>query len=262
MSFRKSLARLLPHNGLAFRVARKIVNLHEGDNEFDMHTNGELRVMHRVLPQCQVVFDIGANVGEWTELAVSIAPRARYHCFEPSAETFRRLTARKLPENVRRNNFGLGSAAEERTLFVFADGSGANSLHNRVGTPSSHCTEERVVVRTLDDYCAEESLDGIDFVKIDVEGHELSVMRGASRMLGEGRIGVVQFEYGGAYIDARALLKDVWDLVEHSRAEYAFYKIFPHSPRRMPKYLQTLETFQYSNWLIVRNDWIRRLELE
>ncbi|HKR62464.1 MAG TPA: FkbM family methyltransferase [Thermoanaerobaculia bacterium] len=255
MSMRTALAHLVPHHGLAFRLARKIVNLHHGDNDFDFQTNGELRVMRTVLPHCRVVFDIGANVGEWTELALTINPNLQIHCFEPSAATFARLSALNLPANVTRNHFGLGSEAEERTLFVYAEGSGANSVHFRIGTPAAPIGEERISLRTFDDYTKDE----VDFVKIDVEGNEVAVLRGASNALRAGRIGVVQFEYGGAYIDARVLLKDIFELVENLNRDYSFFKIFPDGPRPVPRYVQTLETFQYSNWLIARKDWVARL---
>lgn len=259
MSFRKWLGRRMPTNELAFRVARKVVNLHQGDNEIDIRTNGELRVMRTVLPHASVVFDVGANVGDWTTLALQIAPEAQIHCFEPSAPTYAVLAGRDLPANVRRNHFGLGSESADRTLFVYAAGSGANSLHLRAGTGYTQDEREHVTVRTLDDYCAAEGITEIDFVKVDVEGHELFVFRGAERTLTTGHIGVMQFEYGGAYIDARALLKDIWDFVSSMKAGYSFFKIFPDGPRHIPEYLQTLETFQYSNWLIARADWVPRL---
>jgi FkbM family methyltransferase len=258
-SLRKALAKALPSNDLAFRIARKIVNLHHGDNDCDLHTNGELRLARAVLPHCSVVFDIGANVGEWTELALTINPRASYHCFEPSNATFRILSAKPFPANVRRNHFGLSSAAEERTLFVYAEGMGSNSLYLRTGLDAKQEIEETIALRTFDDYCGEQQIAEVDLVKIDVEGHELSVLRGASRMLSEGRIGVLQFEYGGAYIDARTLLRDVWEHVLSLNPSYAFFKLHADGPHAVSRYEQTLETFQYSNWVIARSDWTAKL---
>ena len=69
----------------------------------------------------------------------------------------------------------------------------------------------------------------------------------------------LQFEYGGCYIDSRVLLKDVWDLVRSINGDYAFYKLFPEGPRRVNAYEQRFETFQYSNWAVVRRDWMDRV---
>jgi FkbM family methyltransferase len=259
-SLRSAVTSLLPRRSrFAYRVANKLVNLYNGDNDSDIHTNGELRAAQLALPYAKVVFDVGANVGDWTELALAINPGAQLHCFEPSGPTFRKLSTHGFPQNVRLNHFGLGSASEERTMYVYDEAVGSNSLYRRVGLSADQRAEETVRLATFDDYCASENVERVDFVKIDVEGHELSVLRGAKRMLFESRVGVVQFEYGGCYIDARVLLRDIWQLVDEAKQGYAFYKIFPERLERIPEYRQTLETFQYSNWIIANPEWQRRL---
>lgn len=256
---RKAAAMFLPRNGFAFRVARKIVNLHHGDNDCELETNGELRLARAVLPQCRVIFDVGANVGDWTSLALEIQRDASYHCFEPSVPTFALLKERAFPSSVRRNAFGLSDAAEQRKMFVYAEGLGSNSLYFRTGLETTQELEETVSLRTIDDYCAEQKIDAIDFMKIDVEGHELSVLRGARQMLTEERIGLIQFEYGGCYVASRTLLKDIWDYVLGLSSSYSFYKLHSDGPHPVPRYDLTLETFQYSNWVVARKDWAPRL---
>jgi len=250
-SIAKRLAALLPvRNDLLYRLARKIVNLHDGDNDIDMRTNGELRFMREQLRDARVVFDAGANVGDWTAAALEINAHARYHCFEPSRATFARLAARAFPPNVIRNDFGLSDRAGEARLHVFYEGCGANSLYARVGTEDTPKETELVRLETIDDYCARHAIDEIDFLKLDLEGHELAAMRGAARMLREHRIRVVQFEYGDTYIDAGTHLKDVYSLAD-SVGGYAIHKLFPRGTRRM-EYRQTLETHLYSNWAMMR----------
>jgi FkbM family methyltransferase len=252
---RDGVVALMPKRSrLVYRLAAKLVNLYENDNEFDMARNGELRLARRVLPHARVVFDIGANVGDWTAAALEINPAAEIHAFEPSPTTFQILTARHFPGSVHCNPFGLGDAAEERELFVYEDGSGANALYHRRGLANQPVKSERVSLRTLDDYCRAQSVERIDFAKIDVEGHELTVLRGARRMLAAGAVGMVQFEYGGCYIDSHALLKDIWELVEETNPAYSFFKIYPNELRPAPAYQQAFETFRYSNWAIVHPD--------
>lgn len=261
MTFRSALTALLPRrNRLVYRLARKLVNLYEGDNDVDIQTNGELRLARLALPHARVVFDVGANVGEWTDLALAINGSAEIHCFEPSGATFRRLSSRGYPSNVRLHPFGLGAEASERTLYVFEEGSGGNSLYRRDGVSTRQESKEAVRLRTVDAHCGDSQIERVDFMKIDVEGHELSVLQGAERMLTERRIGLVQFEYGGCYIDARVLLKDIWQLVEAANPAYGFFKIFPNRLERVPSYRQTLETFQYSNWIIATPEWQERLK--
>ena len=249
----KALVSVLPvRSELLYRFARKIVNRHDGDNDINMRTNGELGLMRERLPEARVVFDVGANVGDWTAEALKITARADYHCFEPSPTTFRTLAAKSFPPNVFRNNFGLSDTPHEAQLFVFSDECGANSLYARVGTDEVPKGEETIRLETIDGYCEARGIDRIDFLKLDVEGHELAALRGATGMLRERRIELVQFEYGGTYIDAGTHLKDMYALVDFIGGGYAIHKLFPDGLRRPVAYTQTLETHLYSNWVIVR----------
>src|SRR6185503_3798072 len=83
--------KLLPDNDLLYRFCRRYVERYNGDNNGDMRTNGELGLLQKVLPGAQTVFDVGANVGSWVGVALTINGVARYHCFEPSATTWRAL---------------------------------------------------------------------------------------------------------------------------------------------------------------------------
>jgi len=212
--------------------------------------------MRAVLPKCASVFDVGANIGDWTALALEINPKLKIHCFEPSVATFQRLQARHGGMQVRCNNIGLSSLSGELTLHVFADGSGENSIYRRQGLEdgwgrASQSQTEIIRVETLDGYCQRVNLQIIDFLKVDVEGHELEVFKGAKRMLENGAIKHIQFEYGGCNIDARILLKDIFDLFV--TYHYALYKIYPHELRHVPRYDQRLENFQYQNWVALAN---------
>jgi FkbM family methyltransferase len=244
---------------LVYRLASKLVDAFNGDNNHDMATNGETRFARLMLPHAQVALDVGANVGDWTALALSINPQLAVYAFEPHAHAFRLLSDRTWPAAVHLHPLALGADDGDRTLFVFGQGCGGNTLHARTGAPDRHQAEESVRVRTLDGVCAELGIERIDFLKIDVEGHELAVLRGAERMLTEGRIGVVQFEYGGCYLDARTHLRDVWELLHATRPDWAFFKIFPARLEPVLEYKQTLETFRYSNWAALSPQWVQKL---
>lgn len=249
---------LLPvENRMLYRFSRKVFHRANADNNDDIRTNGERVLMRRVLPKATVVFDAGANVGDWTAEALLINARAQYHLFEPSPTTFEYLRGRSFSANVTLNNAGLGGTEAEMDLFIFGDGLGANSLYDRNGTDAVEQRRERVQITTLDAYCSRNKVERVDFLKIDVEGHELAVLRGARRLLSEHRIAVTQFEYGGTYIDARVLLRDVWEYVDSLGAGYAIYKLLPDGIRRCPEYRQAFETFQYSNWTIMRPETAR-----
>jgi len=215
----------------------------------DPSRNGEFRLLRHAISGARVVFDVGANIGDWTAAALAMNAAAQYHCFEPSVATYARLAGRHFPVNIHLNRCGLGAEAEERELFAFAHAS-CNSLYLRHGLDDSSCGRERVALETLDRYRNAHRVEQIDFMKIDVEGHELAVLSGAKESLRLGLIGLIQFEYGGTYIDARCLLKDIWELLDSLGPHFEIYKIFPHHLLRLRRYHQKWETFQYSNWLI------------
>ena len=250
---REYLANNVPRNNFFYRACKSYVDLFNAENNDNIHTNGELRLMRSVLPKCKTVFDVGANIGEWTALAMEINPLLQIHCFEPSDATFQLLQARG---GAICNNFGLSSQPGEMTLWVFTDAAGINSLYKRQGLEdgwglAEQQRKETARFDTLDAYCQRSGMQMIDFLKVDVEGHELEVFKGAKEMLEKSAIKYIQFEYGGCNIDARLLLKDIFDFF--TPYHYVLYKIYPHDQRCVSRYDQRLENFQYQNWVAVAN---------
>jgi FkbM family methyltransferase len=253
---RRALWSLVPSNSpLIYRLAKRYVDLYNDENNDDIETNGEFRLMQRNLPECETIFDIGANVGLWTTLALRIKPTAHIHCFEPSRNAFQRLLSNRFPPNVVCNNFGMSSAPGKAKLYLFDEGSGINSLYQRQGLESfglsTQQREETITLGTVDHYCLERGIQAIDFAKVDVEGHELEVFKGMTRMLRSRQVRIIQFEYGGCNIDAGVLLKDIFAFFKSF--SYTFYKIFPKGLKPVVKYDQRFENFQYQNWAIIKN---------
>jgi FkbM family methyltransferase len=252
----KTLVSIVPaHSQRVYRWCKQYVDHYNGENNDQIETNGELRLMQRNLPQCRMVFDVGANVGTWAALALKINPRLDLHCFEPSHVTYQQLISNHFPQNVRCNNFGIGSAPGEAKLFIFENAAGINSLYQREGLQSFGLSTpqrtETVHLETIDNYCQGHRIEIIDFLKVDVEGHEMEVFKGAERMLSSGCVNIIQFEYGGCNIDAGVLLKDIFNFFKP--LSYSFFKIYPQELRSIATYDQGLENFQYQNWAFVRN---------
>ncbi|MBK6327506.1 MAG: FkbM family methyltransferase [Chloroflexi bacterium] len=254
MTIKNRLFNFIPaNNQTLYHFCRRYVDRYDGVNDSDMTTNGETKLLTAVIPACQVVFDVGANVGHWTQAVLALNPQATIHAFEPSTAVYQQLMAQNLPHNVRARPLGLSSAPGEQILYVFPQHSGLNSLYARAHAPqetSAAQPQERIQLTTLDDYCQKEQVTAIDFLKIDVEGHDLAVLQGARKMLENGRIHLIQFEYGGTHIDARIFLKDFFALLQPYG--YALHKIHPHGLKKYDRYQPALDTFQYQNWLAVR----------
>ena len=145
---------------------------------------------HHVRPG-DTVLDVGANVGVYTMLLARwIAPSGRVHAFEPAPDAFRLLT-----DHLALN--GLSHAAVVTRAAVGDDIGrvqfrtvGAGGLGHTVAVPLHHATVGsdiiEVAATTIDAYCAEHDLRP-DLIKVDVEGAEMNVLRGAARTLIEHR---------------------------------------------------------------------------
>lgn len=252
------LLKILPLNQHLYNFCKSYLEKHNSDNNCDIHTNGELRFMKRNLGNCSMVFDIGANAGEWTKLALKINQNIELHCFEPGSHAFKTLISNNLPENVICNNFGFSSTKCEGPLYAFENDSGATSLYQREGLENGWGLKppkwkEMAKLDTLKNYCHEKNITEIDFMKVDVEGHEFEVIKGGKSLFDSAQVKIIQFEYGGCNIDSHVFLKDIFDFFKDMN--YSFYKIYPDFIRPFQRYDQRIDNFQYQNWLIIRKDY-------
>ena len=132
-----------------------------------------------------VLFDVGANVGlTVTEMQV-VFPQARIYAFEPNPRTFAELESRH-GGSATLENLAVGSAAGRLTLHATPYSTNDSLLAPAWKNAQSEKVEVDVV--TLDDYCARHDIAAIDLVKIDTQGFDLEVLRGAERLLSGRRI--------------------------------------------------------------------------
>ncbi|MFG0257606.1 MAG: FkbM family methyltransferase [Phycisphaerales bacterium JB043] len=184
------------------------------------------RLVRRMDRSPAVVFDVGANRGQFLDMMLARldTDRVRFHVFEPSAATFELLRARhEATPNTTLNQLGMGASSGTMTLFLDSEGSELASLTRRDIGYLGHSMDiqERVEITTVDEYCAAQAIERIDLLKLDVEGHELDVLRGGEGMLSEGRVAMIAFEFGGCNIDTHTNLKDYHDLLgAHSMRLY------------------------------------------
>lgn len=178
--------------------------------------DGDAVAIRRTGP-APMVFDGGANLGQFTERVLAARPNATIHAFEPAPQTFQALL-RKFPTGVQLHNFGLSDHEGDATMYADEPTSESASV---MPQDRSHWSDHDdfqpigvVKLRTIDDVCDELGIERIDLLKLDVEGAELRALRGASRMLAEGRIALIQFEYGLPGMAARVYLRDFFKLLD------------------------------------------------
>lgn len=239
----------------AIRAATRlsVVTLNAVRNQYnwDLAANGETWTLQWALcNQAGAVFDVGSNQGQWAMHALPHTHGRPIHCFEAVPATFEYLqTNLSNADSVSLNSIGLGSKAD---TVEFDYCPRVSDVSSRYGVPTEFQAgpTERITVKiaTGDEYCLARGIDRIAILKVDVEGMEYEVLDGFRWMLGEQKIGVIQFEYGPGYIGARRYLKDVCELLEG-----AHYKLFRQFPKGLESftYSETDEDFRARNFVAV-----------
>ena len=226
----------------------------------DATASGEEFVVRVVLKRCfqrqqLVVFDVGANSGTYSRLLYEAFPTAQIHAFEPLPDAFAALTLALEDTTITCVPAALGRVSGNQPIFTYASDTRSQhaTLYKSVLADlhrSRDYTSVAVPVLTLDEYCAEQNVPTIDFLKIDTEGHELEVLRGGRRMLAEKRIKMVQFEFNEMNIVSRVFLRDFYQLLEGFR----FYRMDSRRLIPLPHYQSRNEIFAFQNFLAARED--------
>jgi FkbM family methyltransferase len=176
----------------------------------------------------ETVFDVGANIGQSALEYSEAFPGATIWSFEPFAEAFDelvRVTGRR--PNVRCLKLALGAEPGHVTVAL-RDHHVSNSLLDAV-TGTDDGPVETVEVVTLDDFAAEHGIERVDLLKIDTEGFDLEVLRGAERLLSTGAVSFVQVEVGMGR-PARTLVPFDDVRVHLARLGYELFGIYVQVP--------------------------------
>jgi FkbM family methyltransferase len=157
----------------------------------------ETRLMKGHLRAGMVFVDVGANVGFYSLLAASVG--CRVYAFEPSP-----YASARLKETIRQNQIenitviesALSEEAGLKNLYVGKTGRNhtPTMVKNEGGTPIT------VSVQQLDTYARKHGISRIHLMKVDVEGFELNVLRGAHELLEQGRISAILCELNDPWL--------------------------------------------------------------
>lgn len=131
----------------------------------------------------QTIFDVGANIGQSAERFRYFFKFAKIFSFEPINETFKILENKFINDkNTICCNFALSECKEEKIINLSND-KGLNSLVPEVNIDFDNLNQQKVFASTIDDYCKEKSIEFINLIKIDTEGYDFLVLKGAEQIL-------------------------------------------------------------------------------
>jgi FkbM family methyltransferase len=181
----------------------------------------------------QTIFDVGANVGQTAAGLASAFPNADIYCFEPISESFRVLDSR-FGKRTHCLPIALGSAPAIMKVNLRRD-SETNSLLSTDPDVTHYTGEvETIEVSTADLVCAQQRINSIDILKMDVQGWELEVLLGASAILGGGRVRFIFSEVGFDHRSVEMVsFGDIFDAVtKYGFIFCGFYDAYRYGPQK------------------------------
>jgi FkbM family methyltransferase len=154
----------------------------------------------RLIKEARIVFDVGANKGQVTDRYAAMFPGAEIHAFEPFPDFKEEFLSRHGSNNM--INW-VNKALSERvgtTDYYINKNTDTNSLLKSVliGAASDkscrNVSSFQVQTETIDHYCTMHTIDAIDILKLDTQGSELAILKGAKKMLEEKKIALIYAE--------------------------------------------------------------------
>ncbi len=209
--FLKKLINRILEKTLGLRVYS--IRAHGRDDLFDIKKTGK---------SISIVFDIGANIGQSAKRFRKAFPQAIIYCFEPVRYLYKELRNNtKNDEGINCYPYAMGSKQESAEIYL-----GQYDTVSSLVKPEYFVGKESVEVDTIDNFVQKENISTIDLLKIDVEGFDMEVLKGANHILSSSYIPFVLIEVGFHPADTRhAFFDDVRDfLLIHGYCLFGIYE--------------------------------------
>jgi FkbM family methyltransferase len=168
-----------------------------GNNEdFIFMTGHEDEILPYFKPKSgDIVIDVGSHIGHHTLIAAKrVGPKGKVVAIEADPKNFeilnKNIELNKLNDNVITSNYAVSSKEEKIKLFTPQENSG-NTIYNTIISDRVAPTEKFIEINanTLDRLVEENGIkhEDVNWIKIDVEGAELEVLKGAHKILSESK---------------------------------------------------------------------------
>jgi FkbM family methyltransferase len=199
-------------------IGGKNYTIASDDNYLEHIKNGfepdMVKLFRAVTSSSDVILDIGANIGCTALLFGELSKKV--YAFEPSPTTFAFLEkniSRSGLKNVSPQNMGLGAESGEYTLTFAPSNRSGGFVSNQTQASAGH-TVETIVIRQMDEVLQSLNISRVDFIKIDVEGFEGHVLRGATQTLATYRpVVVLELNHWCLNAFQRISIPDFFDLL-------------------------------------------------
>jgi len=236
-----------------FLFIRGVQGMEHGRNYGMIETSGELRVLNLIKNNFKdpIIFDGGANVGEYTQACAEIGT---VYAFEPASSSYFGLIKRfEGIKNVKPFPYALSNESQSMTLKYDHDSSKIASVVNLNYEHYNIVMSNEEIVQgiTVDDFCKKWEVDRITLLKLDIEGSEYFALLGAKNMIALNKIDLIQFEMGWPNVDSKTFFKDFYLLLSE---KYKLYRILSFGLMPLNGYFYEYEIFLGCNYLAIRKD--------
>lgn len=228
---------------------------HEGYLIYPMEKNGEQNIIDTILQPYDIIFDVGAYVGEWTSRVIDkLQNNVTIFAFEPMEDAYKQFIENVQHKNLSIFKIALSNEQGNKDFFIYHHNPKFSSLYDRININEKYDTiPEKITVScsTIDDFCSQKNIRHIDYLKIDAEGSDFMVLLGAKKKLSQEKIGIIQFEYAASYKYAKATLHKAFSFL--TKFNFVIFRIAPAGLIYINSWYPELENYTYSNYLAVQS---------
>jgi FkbM family methyltransferase len=209
------------------------------------------------------ILDVGANDGGYANEMHRHFPNAQIYCFEPNPPTYQQLR-----HNLKKSSFHLFNLAVSDTvtnthIYDFADDAPSKStqptstlasLHPEVITKLHRQPSQAFPIKTttIDVWAKKIKIKTIDWLKVDTEGHELAVLKGAAALINTQKISLIQLEFNEMNAYSHTHLRDIIEALPG----YRLFRLLPRGWWPLDNYRPlTHEIFGFQNIVAINRQW-------